>query len=95
MKKIIMADKEVFQKDLTLAVGTVFNTLSKQLWLELATIANSSSSFTEFQKNLVSKVVEIVKEYEDSGQVKKGTVDKLIKGEELSPEDIIKNNRSD
>ena len=91
MKKIIMADKEVFQKDLTLAVGTVFNTLSKQLWIELATIANSSDSFVEFKKNLVNKVVEIVKEYEDSGQVKKGTVDKLLKGEELSSEDIIKN----
>lgn len=85
-----MADKEVFQKDLTLAVSTVFNTLSKQLWIELATIANNSDSFTEFKKNLVSKVVEIVKEYEDSGQVKKGTADKLLKGEELSSEDIIK-----
>lgn len=70
-----------YQQDLSKAVDAANEFLKYQIWIELAEMANNSKDFEEFKKILLTKVISIIKTFEDQKLVKEGTTEKVLKGE--------------
>lgn len=80
-----MAD---YRDDLTKAIINQCEIVKRQVLLEIIQIAAGCDTFDDFKKVLYSRALGFMKEFEDQGVLKPGTVERVAKGGTLEDEDI-------
>ena len=79
-------DRSTYEKDLALLIKNQTELIKQQVLLEIITIACNCDNFEQFKKVLYARALGMMKQFEDQGDLKPGTVERLAKGEKLEEE---------
>ena len=84
-----MGEMDNYREDIALALRKQTELITRQVLLEIITMACNCDDFDQFKKVLYSRALGYMKEFEDQGVLKPGTTEKVAKGEHIDDDDII------
>lgn len=77
-----------YEKDLGALIARQADIIKQQVLLEIITIACNCDDFGQFKKVLYSRALGFMKQFEDQGVLKPGTVEKVAKGGSIEDGDV-------
>ena len=73
-------DRSTYEKDLAALIKNQTDLIKQEVLLELITIACNCDDFKQFKGVLYARALGMMKQFEDQGMLKQGTVEKVAKG---------------
>ena len=73
-------DRSTYEKDLAALIKNQTDLIKQEVLLELITIACNCDDFKQFKGVLYARALGMMKQFEDQGVLKQGTVEKIAKG---------------
>ena len=80
-------DRSTYEKDLAALIKNQTDIIKQQVLLEIITIACNCDDFKQFKGVLYARALGMMKQFEDQGMLKQGTVEKVAKGGTLEDND--------
>ena len=73
-------DRSTYEKDLAQLIKNQTDLIKQEVLLEIITIACNCDNFEQFKKVLYARALGIMKQFEDRGDLKPGTTERVAKG---------------
>ena len=73
-------DRSTYEKDLAQLIKNQTDLIKQEVLLEIITIACNCDDFEQFKKVLYARALGIMKQFEDRGDLKPGTTERVAKG---------------
>ena len=80
------ADRSTYEKDLAQLLKNQTDLIKQQVLLEIITIACNCDDFEQFKKVLYARALGMMKQFEDRGDLKPGTTERVAKGGPIDEE---------
>ena len=78
--------RSTYEKDLAQLIKNQTDLIKQQVLLEIITIACNCDDFKQFKKVLYARALGMMKQFEDSGDLKPGTTERVAKGGPIDEE---------
>lgn len=78
--------RSTYEKDLAQLIKNQTELIKQQVLLEIITIACNCDDFEQFKKVLYARALGMMKQFEDRGDLKPGTTERVAKGGPIDDE---------